>query len=270
MKKKGKTDLDKLQGTWNIITLEMDGQSMSPGGSQIVIKGSRFTTKAMGAEYGGSLKVDESKKPKTFDLKFTSGPEKGNTSLGIYELEGDEWRICLTVTGKKRPTRFAAAPGSGVALETLTRETAASKKRAAAKTPAALAAQEEEAVGPGPAPEIEGEWTMVSCMWDGEPLDANMVKYGKRVARGNVMTVLMAGNPFLKARFKVDRSKKPTAMDYELVLGVNAGKIQFGIYELNGTTLKTSFANPGKPRPTNFSSAPGDGRTVTVWKLLKK
>jgi uncharacterized protein (TIGR03067 family) len=55
-------------------------------------------------------------------MKFTEGPEKGNTALGIYELDGDEWKLCLTITAKDRPTEFAAKPKSGLGLEVLKRE----------------------------------------------------------------------------------------------------------------------------------------------------
>src|SRR5206468_10199601 len=84
-----KTDLKSLQGTWKIQTLELDGQSMPAGEAAIAIKGSRFTTAAMGDQYSGKVTVDESSSPKAFDLHFESGPEKGNTSHGIYELDGD-------------------------------------------------------------------------------------------------------------------------------------------------------------------------------------
>ncbi len=32
-------DLERLQGNWNIVSLEMDGQKMSGGGGQIVVQG---------------------------------------------------------------------------------------------------------------------------------------------------------------------------------------------------------------------------------------
>ena len=92
------TDLDRLQGSWNITSLEVDGQKMpAPGGARIVICGTRFQSLGMGAVYEGTVGVDGKKKPKTFDLTFTAGPEKGNRSLGIYELKGDNWKLCLTV-----------------------------------------------------------------------------------------------------------------------------------------------------------------------------
>src|SRR5205807_1617746 len=90
--------------------------------------GTKFTTAAMGSTYDGTLSLDVTKKPKRFDLKFTKGPEKGNTSLGIYELDGDTWKICLGLTGKSRPTKFATKPGSGHALETLKRGEVAAEK----------------------------------------------------------------------------------------------------------------------------------------------
>ena len=37
--------------------------------------------------------------PRTIDLAFTEGPGAGSTAIGIYELNGDDWRICLDVSG---------------------------------------------------------------------------------------------------------------------------------------------------------------------------
>jgi len=74
--------------------------------------------------YKGTFSIDPGKNPKTIDIKFTEGPEKGNTSLGIYELDGEDFKLCLTVTAKDRPTEFAAKAKSGLGLETLKREKA--------------------------------------------------------------------------------------------------------------------------------------------------
>src|ERR1700730_4436277 len=120
--KRAKSDLDLLQGNWNVAALEMDGQKMPAamlGAARIVIEGDRFQSLGMGAVYEGKLTLDATANPKAFDLTFTSGPESGNTSLGIYSLDGDEWRICLTTRGGDRPQKFATLPGTGHALETL-------------------------------------------------------------------------------------------------------------------------------------------------------
>src|SRR5262245_34353663 len=127
-------DLDLLQGTWSVTSLEVEGQKMTAGmldGAQIVIKGNRFTSTGMGAVYKGTLKIDATAKPARLDMKFSAGPEKGNTNLGIYKLDGDTWKLCLAMRGDVRPLKFASLPGSGFALETLTRGSAKKPKIAA-------------------------------------------------------------------------------------------------------------------------------------------
>lgn len=111
--------------------MEMDGQRISGGGAQIVVRGKRFTTIAMGATYEGTVTIHQTTAPKRFELHFEEGPEKGNTSLGIYELDGHTWKICLTTHGTQRPTEFAATPGTGFVLETLQRATATDEAKRA-------------------------------------------------------------------------------------------------------------------------------------------
>ncbi len=137
-------ELGKLQGVWNIVFLEVEGMTPSPSvyaGSTIEVKGDRFTTRAMGAAQGGMVEMEGERfstrargavhagtielnaevVPNEFKMKFTEGPEKGNTNNGIYELDGDRWKICLNMKGGPAPTEFATSPGSGRALETLDR-----------------------------------------------------------------------------------------------------------------------------------------------------
>jgi uncharacterized protein (TIGR03067 family) len=244
-------DLKTLQGSWNIESLEMDGQNMPTGQAAITIKGGRFTTTAMGGEYSGAIEVDETTSPKSFNLHFDSGPETGNTSYGIYELDGGAWKICLTLRGGTRPKKFATKPGSGLALETLKR--AAKTKAKAKPAPAALVGE--------PAPELAGEWSMVSAIMSGKPLEAEYVKIGRRIATASDMQVKVGPQTVMKAAYAVDRSTTPKQMNYRLP----DGRSQAGIWQLEGTRLTTCFASPGQPRPAEFASASADGRTLTVW-----
>ena len=116
------SSLNKLQGTWNVVALEVEGRPTPSAGAQIVVEVDRFTSLGMGATYEGKLAVDASKTPCTIDMKFTAGPEKGNTNRGIFEFQDGKWRLCLQMTGKGRPKEFATKPGSGLALEILERE----------------------------------------------------------------------------------------------------------------------------------------------------
>jgi len=253
-------DLDKLQGTWNVAALEVDGQAMAaPPGACIVIEGARFQSLGMGAVYAGTIELNARKRPRQFDLLFTEGPEQGNRSLGIYGLSGDEWKICLTVTGKTRPEKFSTAPGGGHALEILRRGPAA-QAREVPEQPAAAAAPTPSTAN-DPAPEIEGEWRMTACHADGDPVPDAVVRTGRRVARNGETTSWFGKQLLLHARYTVDRSVDPHAIDYTL----NDGRRQFGIWQLEGATLHICFAAPGKPRPADFTVRRGQGHTFTSW-----
>src|ERR1700761_9367212 len=120
-------DLDKLQGTWAITSLEFDGNTVGPheyAAARLIVEGNRFTSVGMGTAYSGTIKLGPQVTPKTFDMYFEEGVEKGNTNFGIYEFTGDEgsWRLCLATRGAARPKTFASSPHSGIALETLERD----------------------------------------------------------------------------------------------------------------------------------------------------
>jgi len=114
--------------------------------------------------------------------------------------------------------------------------------------------------------QLQGEWSMVSGSADGQPMPEEMLKEMKRVCRGKETTTTMGGRMFLKATITIDPSKKPKTIDYEMTDGFTKGKKQLGIYEVEGDTFKSCFGKPGAERPTDFTSKPGDGRTLSVWK----
>lgn len=252
-------DLARLQGTWHIASLEIEGTGMPAGGS-ITIEGDRFTTAAMGAEYCGTIEIDASKRPKRFDLLFSAGPELGNRSLGIYQLDGDTWKICLTIAGNTRPTAFATAPGSGHALESLVRGAAvqAEAERAAVKS----------APLPAGADDLSGEWVMVDAMQMGHHLDASMVRNARRVATHRETSTYFGQQLYMRAEYTVDPSTHPKRIDFVHTAGTSKGKTQLGIYEIDGPLLRLCFGTPGGPRPADFETRPGDGRTLAVWKRV--
>jgi len=264
------SDLDLLQGSWRITALEVEGREMPEEmlvEGRITIQGDRFTSTGMGAEYTGTIALDAAASPRRFEMHFDAGPEKGNTNFGIYELEGDRWRICLATRGAVRPSKFDSTEGGGFVLETLARGAAPVdvKRKGRASGKAAPKAMAAGASG-GPATEFEGEWPMVSGVMSGKPMDQSLVKWVKRVTRGNQTTVLAGPQVMMKVEFSSDSSQSPKAIDYLNLAGANQGKTQWGIFELAGDVLRVCVAAPGDPRPAEFASVPGDGRTLTVWK----
>lgn len=130
-------------------------------------------------------------------------------------------------------------------------------------------ADENEAVKKDMA-QLQGEWSMVSGSADGQPMPSGMLKQMKRVCRGDEATTTMAGQVFIKAKFTIDPSKKPKTIDYLMTGGFTKGQKQLGIYEADGDIFRSCFGKPGAERPTDFTSKPGDGRTLSVWKREKQ
>jgi len=251
-----------------VTALRLNGRTMPAAGfvgARIVIEGNRFTSLGMGAAYGGTVKVNPTRKPKTLDLVFTEGHAAGTKHPGIYRLVGDRWTLCLATAGPRRPPTFASTAGSGFALETLERDVA---------TPEAIApvaGLDPFGLEPlGPPTEWEGEWALVSAVSNGGTMSADMVRWAKRVTRGDITTVTAGAQVMLTARFTLDASTNPGAVDYVNLVGAHARKPQAGIFERRGDLLRVCMSPPRKPRPSEFSSTSGDGRTFTIWRLERK
>jgi uncharacterized protein (TIGR03067 family) len=261
------SDLDRLQGTWYVTSIETDGTRLPAsaiGESQIVVTGTRFTSLAMGATYAGTLELQQGSRPKGLDLLFTAGPEQGNRNRGIYKLEGARWTICLATRGTNRPTTFTSKSGTGVALQTLSRAKArrrpvSSASRTRKEPPTDIPQARETTV-------LEGEWEMVAGTFNGAAMDAGMVKWCRRVTRGDITTVLAGPQVMLKAKFTLGPPNRSHEIDYLNLIGTAKDKVQAGIFELTDDTVQICMAAPGKPRPAEFTSGRGDGRSFTVWR----
>src|SRR4051794_33643598 len=103
-------DKDELQGVWVATSMEINGKP-APADE---VKRTRFTfqggrwlirhPKDRGKEEEGTYKADRAKSPKQLDLTW-----RNKTLAGIYEVKGDELKICYESGGnpKNRPAKFA-------------------------------------------------------------------------------------------------------------------------------------------------------------------
>jgi uncharacterized protein (TIGR03067 family) len=112
----GSGDAKKLQGSWVLASGRDDGKKLDEEalkGARLTVEGDRHTVREGDATYKGTHKLDPAAKPKTIDITDTEGPFRGKTVLGIYELDGDTFKICYAPPERDRPRDFSAPAGSG-------------------------------------------------------------------------------------------------------------------------------------------------------------
>jgi len=88
--------------------------------------------------------------------------------LGIYELDGDTWKICLGLAEMSRSTDFVTTPGSKHPLETLRRGRANAEDLNAHLTDRSDPSDSaRDIAGADGDPDLRGEWKMVALEMDG-------------------------------------------------------------------------------------------------------
>ena len=124
-------DLPRLEGTWEVVKATDDGQPVP----QEKVKGSRFVFRkdvltiigVHGEEAGrGHIQPGSPPQPGAIDLVSDSGTGlknsdkslfdelRGQTVIGIYELSGDDLKICVAEPREwARPTLFRTDLGPG-------------------------------------------------------------------------------------------------------------------------------------------------------------
>jgi uncharacterized protein (TIGR03067 family) len=123
-----KKDAKQLQGKWTLISAIRSGQEYPPeklkGEVDVIFAGD--TVQLVAAEKEAkkpegkiTFKLDPTKKPKTIDMIPSN--QKFEPILGIYELTGDQLKICFRPSGDKRPTEFKSETNSGCLLYVLKR-----------------------------------------------------------------------------------------------------------------------------------------------------
>lgn len=87
-------------------------------GKEISVEGNEEVKKDYAKVY---FKLDPSTIPPCIDINVAEGVQKDADMEGIYELKGDELKICVKVVGKARPAKFASPEGENIALIVLKR-----------------------------------------------------------------------------------------------------------------------------------------------------
>jgi uncharacterized protein (TIGR03067 family) len=107
-------DLKKLQGAWTYT---------SPNGDEMrwVFEGDTLKSTVGGNDYVSKVTLDPKAQPvPTTDIKITEGPgdSVGQTALGIYNLDGDKFTLCIALPGRTtRPTEFKRVEDETIVFE---------------------------------------------------------------------------------------------------------------------------------------------------------
>jgi uncharacterized protein (TIGR03067 family) len=120
---------------------------------------------------------------------------------------------------------------------------------------------------------LTGRWQLVKSTIDGKPVPEAEV----------AQTVLITDHDEFRfpadarvgtaplGKFTIDPTTKPKQVDSTALSGPDKGKVTKGIYEITDASNKRAcWGKPGGPRPTDFTSTPGSGRTLQYWRLISK
>src|SRR5262249_32693771 len=90
------SDGGKLEGVWRLVSSsEEEGTTTTANKMRVEIRGNKWTQRRQGIELDATFTLEDTK-PKSIDILYTSSSAP---FLGIYELDGDDLKICLCLGG---------------------------------------------------------------------------------------------------------------------------------------------------------------------------
>jgi RND family efflux transporter MFP subunit len=268
-------ELKAMQGPWKIVSIEKgkdadslwaiiwgyDSGTKDPATLRRLSFGDGLL-QMMGVEKVGNheaadvcqppYQVNPTAAPKTIELyqpNDSPNQERRLTALGIYEIEGERLKICLTrhfqsLKGvQPPPRRFAVEPGVGDILLTLERYRPSADETA-----------------------MQGQWSIAESIEDGKPVAPSEVR--KRNARFTDWCFDISDDSahwWVNGVFTLDEAKQPKRIAILPYGGDTKDDVRLGIYKFDGDRLTIAFRKGG-PLPEKFESKPGSGVTLLVLK----
>lgn len=132
------SDLDKLQDYWKPLQCDFEGKPQMPTEVMkqvtVVFDKSEYHLYFKDTKIGADGKavvfrlakaivtLDTATAPKSITFEFADGPLKGKKCHGIYEVSGNQLKLCYGSADSPKPTRFESPAKSGYFLETWARQ----------------------------------------------------------------------------------------------------------------------------------------------------
>jgi uncharacterized protein (TIGR03067 family) len=114
-----KKDREKIAGTWTVVLRESNGMKVEVEELKRILvtfkADGTFEVQRDGEKFAeGTSKIDPAKKPKEIDLTVKSMDGEQRNVKGIYEIDGDDLKICTAgPSSQDRPKEFTGKEGSG-------------------------------------------------------------------------------------------------------------------------------------------------------------
>jgi uncharacterized protein (TIGR03067 family) len=133
---KANDDLAALQGNWKPLQCEFEGtpQMTADVMKQVTVVFDKneyylyFKDKNRDGQPKAlvlallTVTLDPTTSPKSIHFEFKDGPLKGQKRHGIYELAGNQLKLCYGPADRPKPTEFKSPANSGYFLETWARQ----------------------------------------------------------------------------------------------------------------------------------------------------
>lgn len=102
----------KLIGTWKPVEaklgdIQIDQEVLDK--FTLVNEAEQFTITIGDDTHGGTFTIDPTQTPRTMDLFYTQGPNNGQTTVAVYEVEDDKLTVCYSLNSNMRPTELSSA-----------------------------------------------------------------------------------------------------------------------------------------------------------------
>lgn len=117
---RGNAENSRLSGIWRGWVVRGRGENPNEGEMEVelTVEGNRITGRELGTQRasgglgGGTFTMTGNGNSGNLDADGTEGPQDGRSFMGIYELQGDTLRWCVSNRGRQRPTAMATDRGN--------------------------------------------------------------------------------------------------------------------------------------------------------------
>jgi uncharacterized protein (TIGR03067 family) len=104
------SDQDRLQGDWQMVASERDGNKVSEDEVRLIqrtVKDNEITVKRAGMQVlKATFILDVTQNPRHIDINITNDAGSSAALKGIYQLDGDRQKVCYAIPGIDRPKDF--------------------------------------------------------------------------------------------------------------------------------------------------------------------